>query len=245
MDLAEEEYIQCDEEISFRLDHRDHRSPGPSPRETGHGDAAHVYNRSRRQQLRPEIFNGDNSWEEYFKVFSTISRVNGWTKEEQADYLFTHLRGAARQLACTLSEEELRDIDHLVTVLGNRFGPGGQAELYLAELRGRRRHDKEGLRELGQAIRKLSTMAYPGISAAHQDRLAKIHFIDALEDYKMRMFVQQGNLENLQEAVTSALEMEGYWRIEDHRENNINPLRRRTGTRNFRCFKRRRIETKN
>lgn len=63
------ENMDSDEEVSFWQDNiRDPRSPGSSPHETGHGDAALVFDKNRRQLIL-ESYSGESSWEEYIKVF--------------------------------------------------------------------------------------------------------------------------------------------------------------------------------
>ena len=51
--------------------------------------------------------------------------------------------------------------DELVYRLRNRFGLGGKAEVYLAELRQRRRQPNESLQELGQKIREAVCFVLP------------------------------------------------------------------------------------
>ncbi len=111
--------------------------------------------------MMPEFYDGGSSLSDYLGVFDTTSRLNGWNDGEKADFLFTHLRGPAREVACSLSDEEQRSYQSLEEVLTIRFGPGQQAELYLAELRSCHRKSGEGLRELGDSVRRLTDLAYP------------------------------------------------------------------------------------
>ena len=74
----------------------------------------------------------------------------------------------------------------LLRLLEERFGPGQLAENHLVELRHRRQVPRESLQELGQAIRELSSLAYPELNDEGRDRLARGHFSDAVEDQAVR-----------------------------------------------------------
>jgi len=63
----------------------------------------------------------------------------------------------------------------------------GQAEMYLTELRVRKRRENESLRELGQRIQCLVSLAYLEIPADKRDRLARGHFVDAITDRDLRI----------------------------------------------------------
>ena len=52
-------------------------------------------------------------------------------------------------------------VDELVDRFKRRYGPGGKADVFLAELRQRRRGPKETIQELGQTIRDLTALVYP------------------------------------------------------------------------------------
>ena len=56
---------------------------------------------------------------------------------------------------------------------------------------------REGLRELGQAIRTLARRVYLGMTTIELEFLAKDHFIDALTDDEMRCYVTLGKTKTL------------------------------------------------
>ena len=126
------------------------------------------------------------------------------------------MRGPAVKL---LSQEPGQRLtyDDLVLRLKKRFGPAGKAEMYLAELRQRRREPKESLQELGQKIRDLSVLAYPEFDERGQDRLARGHFLDAIINPDIREGLFRAQPRTLDRAVEAALNTEAFLKMEDQR----------------------------
>ena len=118
----------------------------------------------------------------------------------------------------------------LVQLLEARFGSIARADVYLAELRGRSRKSGESLPQLGQAIRRLTTLAYPDMDSIAQDRLAKNHFTEALVDQRLRLAIFQTNPPTLDDAIRAAIEMESYYKAENLRLKGKNSIVRGLGT---------------
>ena len=70
---------------------------------------------------------------------------------------------------------------NLVQLLKQQFGPGQHAEMFLAELHGRKRKPEESLQEVGIEVRRLTKLAYPELNDEARDRLGRMHFADALD----------------------------------------------------------------
>lgn len=90
-------------------------------------------------------------------------------------------------------------------------------ELYRVQLREKRQKATESLPELGQAIRRLTNLAYPSAGNDLQETLAKEQFIDALVDSDMRIRIKQSRPKTLNEAISLAVELEAY--IKSDRRN--------------------------
>ena len=131
--------------------------------------------------------------------------------------LVAALRGMARQVVTDLPVAQQYDCPTVVGALSANFGPCERAELYMAELRGRVRKPRESARELGQSIQRLATLAYPELNRRARDRLARTHFADAIGDADIRMRLFEARPETLHEAVTVALEVEAFQRVEQQR----------------------------
>ena len=65
-----------------------------------------------------------------------------------------------------------------------------------------------------QAIRRLVNLAYPTVPENVRDTPAKQHFIEALADSEMRIRIKQSRLQNLNDAIRLAVELETFNRAE-------------------------------
>jgi hypothetical protein len=124
------------------------------------------------------------------------------------------LRAQAQGILGDLSIDKQQDYTFLVKALEERFAPPNQTELYRVQLTERRQKPAESLPELGQAIRRLVSMAYPTVAENVRDTLAKQHFIEALADSEMRIRIKQSRPQNLNDAIRLAVELETFNRAE-------------------------------
>ena len=161
--------------------------------------------------VRPAMFDGKGSWEDYHAQFEILATLNGWVDGQvKATYLAVSLSGPARAVLGDLSEAERCDYAVLVKALDNRFGTGNRSDMYRATLKSRMRKADESLPELAQAIRRLARHAFPGVPSDIRDTLARDHFVDALGDADMRWKVHQSRPKTLDEALTIAVELEAF-----------------------------------
>jgi len=129
--------------------------------------------------MKPEKFNGSTCFETFLVQFDNCAKFNNWDTKDKLQYLRWSLTGNAAQ---TLWGTEDMTFEQLVTRLPSRFGSLDMEEKYQAEIQCRRRKTNETLRELAQDIRRLMMLAYPGDRSAMAERMAKEHFICALDD---------------------------------------------------------------
>ena len=150
--------------------------------------------------------------------------VNRWTDREAAFHLATRLQGPALKVLGSMPVGSYLSYAELTTKLAQRFGPGKHPENYLLELRMRRRRTNETLQELGQEIRDLTAMAYPELPREVRERLAKGHFLDAINDSEIRAGIFRSRPATLDDAIRAALETECFLQTEQSREK-IRPNR--------------------
>ena len=167
----------------------------------------------------PDRFDGRTPVLDYLSQFKACCEVNRWSKEEATQYLAASLRGSAVKLLTQQTGRRLT-YDELVDRLKRRYGPGGKADVFLAELRQRRRGPKETIQELGQTIRDLTALAYPDFDEDGQDRLARGHFLDAILDGRVREGLFRAQPRTLDEAIEAALNVEAFIKMEGGRREN-------------------------
>jgi hypothetical protein len=137
------------------------------------------------------------------------------------DRLFGLLRGPALEVACGLPDQDLENYESLVAKLEGQFGPGRQAGKHLAELRNRVKNNEESFRELGRAINRLCSLAYPESTYEERQRHAKIYFVEAIPESELRVMIATARPNNLDEAICLAEEFEGIRRLEKQRNAKL------------------------
>ncbi len=180
---------------------------------------------NRRPNITPDRYSGKVLWKEYFRHFESCRIVNQWNEEQAVSYLSASLQGNALRLLGDVPTGQTQTYSGLVKLLERRFGSGRQSENYLVELRHRRQGPKETLQELGQAIQELTVKAYPDIQEESRDRLAKNHFLDAVESRSVREGINRARPKNLDEAIRAALETENFEKVEQQRNLDGKPVK--------------------
>lgn len=165
---------------------------------------------SRKPSIIPDKFDGQTPWLDYKVHFATCAAINGWTEAEKANFLAASLRGEAQEILGNLDSTFGFSIAKLSDLLDKRFGPEGQAEMFLAELRCIRRKKNESLQALGQRIRRWAKLSYPGMQHDALERLARWHFEDAIPEAEIRAGIFRAKAKTLEEAVRAGLEAEAY-----------------------------------
>ena len=171
-----------------------------------------------RKEVLPDKFGGKTPWADYRRHFEVCRRLNGWGDAAAGQYLATRLQGSALRVLNNLPEDAPISYRLLASQLEKRFGPGEQAENFLLELRMRRRNRDESLQELGQAIRDLSGLAYPELGTTARERLAKVHFLEAINEQEIRAGIFRSNPTTLDDAIQAALATESFVKSEKARD---------------------------
>lgn len=89
--------------------------------------------------------------------------------------------------------------------------------MYRAQLRHRTRKRNETLPQLAQAIQRITHQGYPDAPSNLEDTLVRDHFIDALPESEVWWRIHQARPKSLQEALTTALEIEVFYVADRHR----------------------------
>ena len=175
----------------------------------------------RKPCVQPDRYDGSTAWSDYLSHFEFCAEINGWTDEERVLFLAACLKGDAQKV---LGDKRCHgSYTNLVKLLKQQFGPGQHAEMFLAELRGRRRKPEESLQEVGMEVRRLTKLAYPELSDGARDRLGRMHFADALDNREVRVALFQARPTSLDESVKIATEVDSYLEVEKSRSNRVAP----------------------
>ena len=175
----------------------------------------------RKPCMQPDRYDGSVSWNDYLAHFEFCAEINGWGDDEKALFLAACLKGEAQKV---LGDGRCHgDYRNLVQLLKQQFGPGQHAEMFLAELRGRKRKPEESLQEVGIEVRRLTKLAYPELNDEARDRLGRMHFADALDSREVRVALFQARPTSLDESVKIATEVDSYLEVEKNRQGRAAP----------------------
>ncbi|KAK3090718.1 hypothetical protein FSP39_014054 [Pinctada imbricata] len=169
----------------------------------------------RRREIKPATYDGSGNWLDYKSHFQSVSKINRWTDDDKGLYLAASLRGHAQAVLGDLPDSKKDDYTSLIKALEDRFLPPNQTELYRVQLRERRKRATETIPELGQAIRRLTNLAYASAPSEVRETLAREQFLDALPDSDMRIRIKQARPKDLNDAIRHAVELEAFLRAED------------------------------
>ncbi|KAM3596786.1 uncharacterized protein V6R79_020929 [Siganus canaliculatus] len=151
------------------------------------------------QRPRLATFDGNDDWDSFLLPFERQARKYGWTAAERVDRLHECLRGAAIRYVCSLPERTREDYVLLVEQLTQRFGrkdPPTTVRRRLVELR----QGQETSAEFAEEVRRLITLAYPGVDLQLHDQLATDAFLKGLRNQKVAYEVMNRDPCSLAEA---------------------------------------------
>jgi hypothetical protein len=164
-------------------------------------------------------YDGSTDWEEYFKQFSIVSRVNGWTDTQKMGILIAKLRGNALTAISGLDERECMDFKSLAHALSINFSPGDHYALYSDLMRQRRQAEGESLDAVFRDIQKWVTLAYPGADKFTRDNISVEHFTNAIQDSSVRVHLRRSVPKDLNDALKAAKHLTAIESIEGHRKS--------------------------
>ena len=173
------------------------------------------HHNSSRKEVKVENYAGDSSIEAYLAQFQLAAMRNGWPRNEWGTELALRLRGEARNII--LPEVSSKPPTYLKAVkqLRERFGEPKHPSYHVAQMRARRRKERESLPELAQWFKKMGLKAYPSERADTRDRILLDTFVRSLLDEQQRCYVWDKEPEGLEDALAAALRYEGIRHTED------------------------------
>ena len=184
------------------------------------------YTHRRKPLAMPDMYNGKTSWLDYVAHFESCALLNEWTEEDMVAFLRTRLSGVARRTLKSVLTTKHQTYDQIITALGNRFEPEDREDLYLSQLRARRKLHDEKLEDLADDIRRLCELAYPTYDFEALERVGRNHFLDAISDPQLRHDISLSGAKTLTRAAQVASEREAFLEGE----------RMRTGTQKVQSF---------
>ena len=159
-------------------------------------------------ERKPAEFDGRMACEAYLPQFELLAYAQGWNDAEQALQLVSYLREPALEVLAHLQRMVHASAEE---ALETKFGKHHQAEVYRDSLNSRTRNLKEPLSQLAQELETVVRRAYP---TALEDMVAVLafdHFVHALQQRQLQIYIKQAHPCDLREALARALEFEAFF----------------------------------
>ena len=165
--------------------------------------------------LMPEPFNGSGDFEDYLGQFNTAAYLSRWYRSCSYDYrpqyFALRLIGNALHFYSTLSEDHQNDFDLLVEAFRQNYTTN--VEILKARLKASRQQPGQGIATFLCDNRTLARRAYrdhPHLL----EQLVVISFIEGLNNSLLRWELRKLKPENADHALTKALELQAYLKLE-------------------------------
>ena len=204
---------------------RRHRQGGSSPDSSPSSSSDSDKSRDSRdrkstkktpvKEIKVDNYSGDSSLEAYLAQFRLAATKNRWPTKDWGVELALRLRGEARNLILPEADSDPPTFKRAVKQLRERFGEPKNPSYHVAQMRARRRKEKETVPELAQWFKKMGLRAYPSERASTRDRILLDTFIRALPDEQQRCYIWDKEPEGLEDAVSAALRYEAIRHTED------------------------------
>jgi len=155
-------------------------------------------------KLKPDIYDGSVSLNEFLIQFELIARANRWTGEAKTAILISCLRGKARGVLESVFDLENVSYDDLKSKLELRFGETHSLQNYYSQFTNRRQKFGEDIASLGSDLERLSQLAYPECSQVVRDKIACAQFVSALSNRFVSRTLQLEGITSLRLAIERA-----------------------------------------
>lgn len=147
--------------------------------------------------VMPDVYTGEEEWSDWLFQFESCAALNDWDDDLKCKFIIVRLKGTAGKALSDLVAETKKDWKKLLAELGTRFDTTTRPDLYKSELMGRKKKDTESYLELGNSIRTLARKAYPSLSNAVIDELAKDQYLRGLDKTELALKVRHANHKTL------------------------------------------------
>ena len=191
--------------------------------------------KSTNGRMKPQKFNGKGVLADFLSQFEACRDYNKWSNKEAAFQLFSCCQDdALNRLTTDGVTPRTCTYSDLVEVLEREFGPRECKSSYIMELNNVKQRPGESVRELGNRIKKLASLAFRGKdsgSKATREEMSLNSFTLALHRKDIRDVVFGAEFSNLKQAIDKAEYLESYHKRDYESEHEV-PGRRRDRDKN-------------
>ena len=165
---------------------------------------------ANRLLVIPDLFAGDNSWDEWTDHFESVANVCNWDDAMKLKWVRVHLGGRAGTVFRRLPEETRANYARAKATLRTKFEPESRRMLYQSWLQSRVQQKGKGWAEFGEDLKTLAEKAYPDLKDAAKEHFALKQYLIQLNNPQVAFAVKQSKPTIVKDAVQTTLEMEAY-----------------------------------
>jgi len=157
----------------------------------------------------PEKYDGTTPLSFCLTNVESCAAYNYWTENDKLAHVRLRLVGTVSHVLSG-GIYVIPTYSDFVEKLEKHFGTNNQSARYRIQLKGRRRQKNESLYNVYDDISRLVLLAYPGEQSVHWDDFNVEAFIEALDDYQLKLYVRSQNPKDLEAALKHASIMESF-----------------------------------
>ena len=146
---------------------------------------------SDKPVIIPEVYSGEQPWEDWIDQFESIAAINGWNKEKKLVWLKVHLTRRALLAFRKFSVTTKASYKNMVVAMQEHFDPQHKRDSYLAELQIRCKKRTQAWADYGEDLRILVDKAYPTLDDDTRQQLALQRYPSQLQDEQVAVGVKQ------------------------------------------------------
>ena len=177
---------------------------------------------SDRSVIIPEVYSGEQPWEDWIDQFESIAAINGWDEEKKLVWLKVRLTGRALLAFKKFSVTTKASYKNVVVAMQERFEPQSKRDLYLAEFQVCCKKRTETWADYGEDLRIFVDKAYPTLDDDARQQLALQRYLSQLQDEQVAFGVKQRKPKTIEAAVAATLELESY--LVSHSTGTVAPV---------------------
>ena len=158
-------------------------------------------------------FDGSSNLKMFRHNFQEFCDMNGYVTEREVTFWLKQcFKGRAKDILY----DECSDISVIWSRLENRFGDHLMRQKYSVSLPNRKRQQNESLIDLADDIRRMSNVVYFDLQYEQKERMAVMHFLNALHSPMAQYDISQKAPKSLEEALNIASVREMFFGVESH-----------------------------
>lgn len=183
---------------------------------------------NRYNFIKPDTYDGTQSWSRYQPHFEIAAAHNGWTPTIMAAQLLTGLRGKAQLILEKIPINDRGDYNKIIGLLQERFDEKHLSRMYFNELQTRKQTKDEDYQSFAEDIERLVRLSHLNISEESRDEIACRSFINGINNTEIEFMLRSECIESLQKAVSRSTQLKSIMHLLNNKRPSGNSFTKRS-----------------